>query len=190
MCSNTGNKINQSPSNWNSNIKYMKIIYLTCLAGLLFGCHSKHQSLGDRNMPPLKILLVDSTTRILSSSIPAGEPIVFIYFQPDCIHCQQETSDLLRHIGEFSNVRLYFITPKYRPMLKEFYKHFNLGEYKNIKVGVDEDMLFYNHFQSTKVPFLAIFNRDKRLVKVHAGTFSITGLIDNIRDEKLNERTF
>jgi hypothetical protein len=134
-------------------------------------------------LPPISMLLMDSNTRIHIKDIPGGRPIVFIYFQPDCIHCQQETAAILKNMNAFKDIRLYLLTPTYRPMLRKFYDHFHLADYKNIEVGVDEGLVFYKHFHSSQIPFLAVFGKDKRLIGARAGTFRIEELLDAIHND-------
>jgi hypothetical protein len=161
----------------------MKKLLIPFLVLVVAACHHAGKRLYDSKMPAISMLLVDSATRIKAADIPGGEPVVFIYFRPDCIHCQEETNMLLQGIASLKDVRLYMLTPKYHPMLKAFYEHFKLGDYDNIKVGVDEGMVFFNHFQARHIPFLAVFDKDKRLVKAHEGTFTLNSLLQTVEEQ-------
>ena len=155
----------------------MKKILLFAIFVSILACRHRAVNPYDPNLPGISMLLMDSVTRIHTADIPEGEPIVFIYFQPDCIHCQEETTAILQDIASLKAVRIYMLTPSFRPVLRHFYEYYKLAGYTNIKVGVDEGMRFYTYFNARKIPFLAVYNKDRQLIKAHAGTFSVDNLL-------------
>jgi hypothetical protein len=122
-----------------------------------------------RSLPSVDLLLPDSVTHFNTLDIPTGQPFIVIGFSPWCIHCQGETRDIIRHIREFKNIRIYYITDYPFSPMKGFYKHFKLAQYPNIMMGKDSINLFMSYFKATGTPFTAIFDANKRLRQVMAG---------------------
>src|SRR5512138_1163450 len=71
-------------------------------------------------LPPIKILLSDSSTIYTKAQIPNDKPVLFMIFSPDCSHCQHETEELIAHMDELKDDQIVMIT--YHPlyMMKDF----------------------------------------------------------------------
>ena len=46
-------------------------------------------------LPPLQILLGDSTTKYTKEDLPRKKPVLFMLFSPDCSHCQHTAEEML-----------------------------------------------------------------------------------------------
>ena len=127
-----------------------------------------------RLLPKFDLLLTDSATHLNTTDIPIGQPVIVVGFSPYCIHCQAETRDLIKHMQQLKNTRIYFVTAfPFRPM-KEFYKVFKLAKYPNIVMGRDSSDYFLTYFKATGVPYTAIFDSKKRLKQVMPGEAKAT----------------
>jgi hypothetical protein len=116
-----------------------------------------------RLMPPFTLLLTDSTTRLNSTDIPSGNPIIVIGFSPTCTHCGKETDDIVKNIAQFKDTRIYFVTPYPFNEMKGFYRYFKLDRYPNVTMGRDSSDYFMTYFKASTIPFTAIFDSKKRL---------------------------
>jgi len=153
-------------------------IYLICLAA----CHSRQsKETALVNLPPFDMLLMDSTTVLKAQEIPTGKPIVLLFFRPDCTHCQQETQTLLDHIDSLENVRFYFLATAPLEDIREFYAHFHLDKYKNVTVGRDHEHSFYQAFRPSNVPYTAIYDGNKRLVRIYSEEVGIDKILKTTR---------
>jgi thiol-disulfide isomerase/thioredoxin len=170
-----------------------KIIFLLALtAGLFIALPGKSQQtqdapplpyLSDKTMPSFDIMEVDSTTIFNTKDIPGGKPVVLMYFSPDCEHCQHLTEELLKNIDSLKQMQLVMFTSLPFDKLKNFYTYYKLSEYKNITVGRDYEFFFSRHFGSQYVPYLAIYDRRKKLVKVFDGGTKVSTLIQLINSQ-------
>ena len=157
-----------------------KIFLLVCILGL-FSCHftqdAKYLS-GISTLPPFDILLMDSTTLLHAGDIPTGKPIVMIYFRPDCPHCQVETKNLVESIERLKNFRIYFLTAAELGDAKTYAHEFHLDQYPNIiTVGKDHEHSFARVFQPSSIPYLAIYDDKKKLIKVYHGEVPVNNLV-------------
>ncbi|GAA0552381.1 hypothetical protein GCM10009415_37930 [Chitinophaga japonensis] len=56
--------------------------------------------------------------------------------------------------------------------MKDFYHHYQLNKYANITTGIDADLFFGNHFKTNRVPYVAIYGKDKKLKEVFTGNIT------------------
>jgi hypothetical protein len=129
-----------------------------------------------RLLPGFDILLPDSSTHLNTAEIPAGKPLIFIGFSPICTHCIQETKNIISHIDQFKETRIYFVTvfPFYD--MKVYYQYFKLAQYPNITMGVDLNNYYLPYFKAPGVPYTIIFDSKKRLKQVMSDRFDISDL--------------
>lgn len=121
------------------------------------------------DMPSFNLLLIDSTTIFNTRDIPKGKPSVLLFFDPDCEHCQEETTDLLKNMDSLSNINFYFISINQMDRLKVFNGYYQLSRYPNITVGKDYSFFFLGHFKDVYPPYSIVYDRHKRLRAVFKG---------------------
>lgn len=159
----------------------MKKILVIYLLSMLPACSnlSKDKKIAAFNtLPSFEALLIDSTTILNSKSIPGGRPIILFYFRPDCPHCNKETKDLLNNIDSLKNVQIYFVSPMALGEIRNYCKAYQLENYKNIVVGKDYKFSFYKVFKPATVPYMAIYNSQKKLVKVYSEEPKISAVFE------------
>ncbi len=141
------------------------ILLIVCV---LFGtaCFGQQEYDTPKNIPPFNMMLSDGATYYNASNVEKGKPLMIIYFDPECEHCQHFTKQVVKNIAKFSNVQIVMICDAPgMPPLKKFVDDFGLIKYKNIKVGTEgmyhATMSFY-HVDVT--PFTALYNKNGDLI--------------------------
>ena len=127
-------------------------------------------------LPPFSMLLMDSTTLLKAQDIPDGRPIVLLFFRPDCPHCQEETRDILAHIDSFQNVQFYMLALEPLRDIREFNLKYHIAQYRNFTIGKDQERSFLHTFRPATVPYIAIYDGNKKLVKIYNGGAEINYL--------------
>lgn len=120
-------------------------------------------------MPEFRLLMNDSVTYLNTASIPTGKPVVLLYFSPNCPYCRAEINGILKNIESLKDIRFYFFATWPVKEIKAFSTYYHLDKYPNIEIGQDCKGFFLNHFKVTRVPYTAIFKKDKRLNEVFMG---------------------
>src|SRR6476619_2450389 len=89
------------------------------------------------SLPPVQLLLGDSTTIYSKKDIPGNKPVLVMIFSPDCSHCQHETEEILAHGEQLKNVHIIMAT--FHPLwqMNEFVTKYKLNEQPGITVGKD-----------------------------------------------------
>lgn len=160
-----------------------KILHLLLLAGMA-GCFGKQPTittgLEGKLMPNFNLLLMDSTTRINTGSIPTGKPVVLFLFSPFCPYCRAQTEEIIHHRESLGDVRLYMISAFHFTTIKSFYDHYQLNKFPNITLGWDDSASFNKYFHAQYIPYLAIYDKDKRLKQV---------IVGNVRTKEITDVT-
>jgi hypothetical protein len=132
-------------------------------------------------VPPFQIIQANGKV-FQAGNLPMGEPIVIIYFSPDCEDCHQLTKDLLKRIKEFNKTSIAMITNLSIDQVKQFVSEFQLDKYPNIFVGTEGDSFFVGkYYRIGKIPFLALYNKYGDLIKIYDKDISIEDLLIQIR---------
>ena len=150
----------------------MKYISLFLLLSALVGCFAKDPlktGLEGNPLPSFNLLLADSITHFNTSKIPTGRPIVLFYFGPHCPYSRAQMDNIVKDMAILKDIRFYIFTSYSFGEMKSFYNHYQLKKYLNITTGVDTENFFGNYFEARGVPYLAIYNKDKRLNKAFIG---------------------
>ena len=95
-----------------------------------------------------------------AADLPKGRPLVIIYFDPDCDHCQKLMDTLFKKINSFNKAELVLVTYKPVSEIAVFEKKHNTHKYTNMKVGT-EGTGFYlrNYFKLMIMPFTALYDK-------------------------------
>lgn len=128
-------------------------------------------------LPPIQILLSDSSTVYTKSQIPPNKPVLFMIFSPDCSHCQHETEELLAHMDELRDVQIVMITFHPLWMMKDFISSYGLSKYSNIVVGKDIYYITPGFFNIRNIPYMAMYNKKGNLIEGFEGSLPIPKVV-------------
>ena len=134
-----------------------------------FGKQPENTKLRGTALPSFKLLLTDSLTYFDTKNIPTGKPVVMLYFGPRCAYSRAQTEELINNIDLLKNTNIYLLTTWPFVEMKKFYEHYKLNQYKNITVGLDYENFFHDYFKAPGVPYMAIFNKTKKLNDAFVG---------------------
>ena len=114
--------------------------------------------MNSQTIPPFKMTL--SNSKIFNATdLPKEKPLVLIYFDPDCDHCQKLMVELFKKINSFKKAEMVLITFKPVTEVAAFEKKYTTSKYPNMRVGT-EGTLFYlrNYYKLVKMPFTALYD--------------------------------
>lgn len=136
------------------------------------------------DMPAFKIRLADSTTVINTFDIKKGKPTILILFGADCDHCKHFADSLTKHIDMFKDVNIYMFTFSPFPDLRKFIETYKLKDYKNIITGNDAELFFPGFYKINSVPGVAVYDKNKKFVKLYTSTCKIEDLAADVKPAK------
>jgi thiol-disulfide isomerase/thioredoxin len=128
-------------------------------------------------MPNFQFLALDST--VFSAADLAERKTVLVYFNSTCEHCQYEAAEISKHIKEFKNINLLFVSEQNLAEIRAFAETYGLDKQDNIKFLKAPNNGFYKLFGSSPIPSIFIYSADKQLVKNYKGETRIELLMMN-----------
>jgi protein-disulfide isomerase len=161
----------------------MKNILIPLLLTAISSCSNNPSALKTdlegKSLPSFNFLLMDSTTQMNTNSIPYGKPFVLFFFSPYCPYCRAQTEQMIADMNVLSNIQFYFLSPFPFAPVKKYYAHYGLKKYANIILGQDYKNYIGSYFNANEVPYMALYDKEKRLKKVYIGNVG-TGVIKDI----------
>ena len=139
----------------------------------------------NKTIPNFSILDCHSTPTdtiwLTNASLPKSKPVVFIYFSPECSHCEYETEEIKKHMDSLKNAIFVFIS--YHPIekIKAFYDKYDLAKYPNIIMGRDLKYYIPSFFRVEFTPFVALYTPQGSFVKAYKQGADISELISLIQ---------
>lgn len=131
-------------------------------------------------LPPLKLLLTDSTTWFTKDGLPAKKAVMVMLFSPDCDHCKHETEEIIKHIKEFKKAEIVMATTLPFEKMKEFYINYGLERFKNVIVGKDVNFSLPVFYNVRNLPFLAFYDKKGNLIDIFEGSLPVEKVIEKI----------
>lgn len=149
----------------------MKIYYFTLLVLAAISCnHPKLQKSGKegKQLPEFNIMLVDSTI-VNTRDISPGKPIVVFLFSPYCPYSKLEMQDIEDNAQLFKDILLYAITPFEIKDIIGFYNKDRMTKFSNVHIGSESLNYFGTYMKVDAVPYIAVYNRDRKLKGIYKG---------------------
>lgn len=119
----------------------------------------------DPNLPQFKMLQADSTwfTDLL---IPQNRPVIIMYFSPECGHCQIEAESLAKNKDILDSAFMVFVSYHAPEEVGAFIKKYKLDKFSHMAAGRDTEYYLPTFFRVQQTPFIAVYSKYHRLVKV------------------------
>jgi thiol-disulfide isomerase/thioredoxin len=134
-----------------------------------------------KNFPPVKLLLTDSINYFTKEMLQKNKPVFLMVFHPSCEHCQHEAEDITRNIDRFKGIQIVMSSMASLSEMKPFIDKYKLTSYDNIIVAQDYSFFLPPFFQFNNLPFLAFYNKKKKLVSTFGGSLSVDKILAELR---------
>jgi thiol-disulfide isomerase/thioredoxin len=128
-------------------------------------------------VPPLKLLLLDSTSYFTKNDLKKNKPVLIIVFNPDCEHCKHETEEIIKNIDSLKNIQIVMATIMSFDLMKSFDEKYELQRFQNIVVGKDVQYTLPSFYQMHFMPYLAMYNKKGNLLATFEGAMKMEDLI-------------
>ena len=129
-------------------------------------------------VPNFRILKVDSVNYLTRDDLKKNRLTLVIYFSPDCDHCKHQTENILADFPKFKNIEIVMATYQPFEQMKEFYGHYEIAKYPNIKMGRDERFFMAPFYRIRNLPYLALYDKEGKLITSYEGTQTAKTILD------------
>ena len=128
---------------------------------ILFSLRSASQ---EGKLPSFKIMMTNGQY-FSASDLSKKEPVVLIYFSPDCEHCQKLMTEVFKNINKFKQSQLVLITFKPIDDLRGFERQYHTANYSFIKSGTEGNTFYIRYYYKiATTPFTALFDKKGNLI--------------------------
>ncbi|MGI8951118.1 MAG: peroxiredoxin family protein [Chitinophagaceae bacterium] len=157
-----------------------KFLFALILISIHFAAHSQKvdtvpQYKKNPIIPWFKILQGDSTW-FTRNDLPKNKPVVIVYFNPDCGHCQLTAKEIVDNMDKFKNAFMVWITFHSPDQIKAFAHDYKLDQFNNIKLGRDTSYYIPVFYQVRFTPFMAVYNKQGKFVQAFEGGTDVATL--------------
>ena len=133
------------------------------------------------SLPPFKMYLSNKTV-FSATELPKNKPVIVIYFDPECDHCQKLMNEVFKKINSFSKAEMVMVTFKPVEELTAFEKKYKTQNYTNLRVGTEgTSFQLRNYYQIEKMPFTALYDKDQKLNYSYGEDISLDDLIKRLK---------
>ena len=122
----------------------------------------------DPTIPAFSILQSDSTW-FNKTALPKNEPVVIIYFSPDCGHCQLTAHEFVEKMDKFKDVFFVWISYLSVDKIKTFADEYKLSQYANVRLGRDPKYYVPSFYKVRFTPFIAVYNKNGKFMQAYEG---------------------
>ena len=104
---------------------------------------------------------------------------VFVLFQPECDHCQEEAIQIEQRLQEFRNYTLYFISSAPMEQIDGFARNFGLHEKENVKFAWTSTQGVLDHYGPIPTPSVYVY-ADGRLRQSFKGQTPVDTILKSL----------
>lgn len=143
-----------------------KLIFLLTLI-ITAGCTRAQNTSKIENIPAYRILDADSVYRT-PANLKKNQPVMIVYFSPDCSHCQHMMYEMKEQMKDFSKIQVVMVSPVDYKLIKAFYRDFGIAKYPNFTVGTEgSSYKVLNYYGVKQTPYIAIYDHKGKLLKAY-----------------------
>lgn len=149
---------------------------------LFFAKHGTTLSQSNK-LPPFK-MVTENGKVFTASQLPYNKPILLIYFDPSCDHCQDLTNKLIVHEGSLKTTSIAMITYVSVAEVKKFVVQSKLQQYKNYFVGTEGNTFFLrDYFRLVKMPFVALYDKDGNFIRSWYHPVDVNHIVSTLKQQ-------
>ena len=153
------------------------------LFGAFASCHAQQHDTSANTLkaiqqiPAFKIFIAPDSVAFSNEELIKNKPVVLMFFNPDCEHCQRETKELIAYKEELKDIQFVMVSALPFKLIKEFYTDYNIAAMPNIKMGQDPTFSLGTKYRPTRYPAIFVYDTNGKLAKVFAGNAGVPAII-------------
>jgi len=141
-----------------------KFTYVLWFLAIILNLHGQPlQAHYKKGLPAFDIIQTDGS-HFRASDLKKDLPVMIVYFDPDCDHCETFIRELMVRSKDFTDVQLLLITYVPIQTVKKFVSGTGLDKFPGIKVDTEGTAFIVRyHYNVLQFPYLALHDRDGNL---------------------------
>ncbi len=134
-----------------------------------------------QSLPAFEMMAAPDSTIYSSEQLKKNKPVIMMFFNPDCDHCQRETKELLAYKEELKDIQIVMVSSLSFTSIKDFYKEYNIASMPGVSMGQDINYALRLKFRPTNFPGIYVYDANRKLVKVYAGNVAVPTILDALK---------
>ncbi len=114
-------------------------------------------------------------------SLPSDKPLVLIYFNSECDHCQRELKDIREHIELFSSSSVVLMSSQSLEEFTSFANGLNFVNSPNVRFGRIRPEQLAETFGQLALPQIFLFAGNGKLITLFSGEKKASEIAASIR---------
>jgi len=116
-------------------------------------------------IPAFNIRKIPDSSSFTNTMLQKGKPVIIVFFDPDCDHCQHATKNFTEKIDKFKDVQIVMVTIYEFSRIKKFYKDYKLANFPNIILTRDALFDLPKYYQVSSLPDVYVYDKNGKLIK-------------------------
>lgn len=137
-----------------------------------------------KKLPTFNLLLTDSTTWFTHEQLAKRDFTIFVYFSPDCGHCQTEAKTMVENMDSLKHTNLIWVSYRDMKDIRSFEEAYGFKKYTNIITARDPSYGIPSFFQVRYTPYVAVYNRKGDYINAYEGGVEMPELLQLLREHK------
>lgn len=138
--------------------------------------HKKEVTEQLATIPELQVVVIDPNKNMGWKN--TANPVIILFFNSECEHCQYEAKAIQERLEAFENVDLLFVSEEVEGKIRAFSKEYKLDNKPNIWWLKMEAKDVYNSFGNIGVPHIWVYTKEGKLVKEFRGETKVEALLE------------
>lgn len=102
-----------------------------------------------------------------------GKPLLLMIFSPECGHCQNMVTEILKNIDHFSKNQIIMVTWLPYSDMMSFYKTYKIADYPKVTMLWDPKYFFLPYYHMQTFPKLIVYDKKGKFIKEFQGEIQI-----------------
>lgn len=119
-----------------------------------------------QTIPDFTFFKMGTNFPFTQNDLPKGKLIFFVFFDPDCVHCQKAIQQISQQYQFFKKTAVYLVSMEDHNKIVKFMDTFgkDLKKQPNLLVLEDKNVQFLARFKPVRYPSMFLYSPKKKLV--------------------------
>jgi hypothetical protein len=134
-----------------------------------------------QTIPEFKFFKFDSTP-FTNKDLPLGKMVLFLFFDPDCDHCQNAVKTIGNEYQSFKKTSIIMVSIADQNKINLFMENYGskLKGQKNVTILQDKLQQFITKFNPRRYPSMLLYSSEKKLLDYEDNPESVFRLVSAI----------
>ncbi|OLY92245.1 Thioredoxin-like domain-containing protein [Cnuella takakiae] len=164
----------------------MRYLFTLILSLSLFASHGQQAPaqapyLRFPTLPPMQLLLADSTSKYTREDVPRKKPVLLMLFSPDCSHCQHTAEEFVANKEKLKDLHIIMATLQPLWQMNAFVEKYGLKQIPGLVVGKDFSYILPSFYGIHNLPYLAFYNKKGTLITGFEGSMPLERILQTFK---------